>query len=48
MVEWYEEMAARTRTFQFFYFSGSKSIEMVSPMGIQELAQPKNASDSRI
>ncbi|KAK3749335.1 hypothetical protein RRG08_056215 [Elysia crispata] len=28
MVEWYEEMAARTRTFQFFYFSGSKSIEM--------------------
>ncbi|RUS69220.1 hypothetical protein EGW08_023016 [Elysia chlorotica] len=28
MVEWYEEMAARTRTFQFFYFSSSKSIEM--------------------
>ncbi|KAH9512371.1 Nucleoside diphosphate kinase 7 [Bulinus truncatus] len=27
-VEWYEELAARTRTFQFFYFSGSKSIEM--------------------
>lgn len=27
-VEWYEEPACRTRTFQFFYFSGSKSIEM--------------------
>ncbi|XP_059158360.1 nucleoside diphosphate kinase 7-like isoform X2 [Physella acuta] len=26
--EWYEELAARTRTFQFFYYSGSKSIEM--------------------
>ncbi|KAI8743628.1 nucleoside diphosphate kinase 7 [Biomphalaria glabrata] len=28
IVEWYEELAARTRTFQFFYYSGSKSIEM--------------------
>ncbi|BFZ06110.1 hypothetical protein BsWGS_09149 [Bradybaena similaris] len=28
VVEWYEEIAARTRTFQFFYYSSSKSIEM--------------------
>jgi len=28
VVEWYEEMAARTRTFQFFYFAQSKTIEM--------------------
>ncbi|CAG5119448.1 unnamed protein product, partial [Candidula unifasciata] len=28
IVEWYEEIAARTRTFQFFYYSKSKSIEM--------------------
>jgi len=28
LVEWYEEMAARTRTFQFFYFGQSKTIEM--------------------
>uniref|UniRef100_A0A0B7AGW0 Nucleoside diphosphate kinase n=1 Tax=Arion vulgaris TaxID=1028688 RepID=A0A0B7AGW0_9EUPU len=28
IVEWYEELAARTRTFQFFYYSRSKSIEM--------------------
>lgn len=27
-VEWYEEIAARTRTFQFFYFAQSKTIEM--------------------
>merc|ERR1712087_125251 len=28
IVEWYEEMAARTRQFQFFYFVSAKSVEM--------------------
>lgn len=28
IVEWYEDIAARTRTFQFFYFGQSKTIEM--------------------
>ena len=30
IVEWYEELAARTRQFQFFYRPNSKSVEMVS------------------
>nr|KAG5687916.1 hypothetical protein BaRGS_014365 [Batillaria attramentaria] len=28
IVEWYEEMAARTRQFQFFYFVNNQSVEM--------------------
>ncbi|KAL8594761.1 hypothetical protein ACOMHN_047479 [Nucella lapillus] len=28
IVEWYEELSARVRQFQFFYFSNSKAVEM--------------------
>ena len=37
IVEWYEEMAARTRQFQFFYFVNSKAIEMVSMSVVYDL-----------